>query len=80
MNFKAVLALPKTAGSAQTHKSISYIELFGALYMYISAKDMTVPFKIMKLAEVHDKTEITMGLQSFNSLKLEVFCSSRAFK
>ena len=48
--------------------------------MYICAKDMTVPFKIMKLAEVHDKTEITMGLQSFNSLKLEVFCSSRAFK
>ena len=36
MNFKAVLALPKTAGSALTHKSISFIELFGALYMYIS--------------------------------------------
>ena len=25
LNFKAVLALPKTAGSAQTHKSISFI-------------------------------------------------------
>ena len=32
LNFKAVLAIPKTAGSAQTHK----IELFGALYMHIS--------------------------------------------
>ena len=48
--------------------------------LWFLSKDMTVPFKIMKLAEVHDKTEITMGLQSFNSLKLEVFCSSRAFK
>ena len=28
MNFKAVLALPKTACSAQTHKSISFISLF----------------------------------------------------
>ena len=28
--------LPKTAGSAQTHKSISFIWMFGALYMYIS--------------------------------------------
>ena len=36
MNFRADLALPKTAGSAQTHKSMSFIELFGALYMYIS--------------------------------------------
>ena len=36
MNFKAVLALPKTAPSAQTHKSITSFELFGALYMYIS--------------------------------------------
>ena len=25
LNFKAVLALPKTPGSAQTHKSISFI-------------------------------------------------------
>ena len=48
--------------------------------LWFLSKDMTVPFKIMKLAEVHDKTEITMGLQGFNSLKLEVFCSSRAFK
>ena len=31
MNFQAVLALPKTAGSTQTNKSISSLELFGAL-------------------------------------------------
>ena len=41
MNFKAVLALPKTAGSAKTHKSVSSIELFGALYMNISAGHMS---------------------------------------
>ena len=34
--FKAFLALPKTASSAQTHKSVSSFELFGALYMYIA--------------------------------------------
>ena len=45
-NFKAVLALPKTAGSAQTHKSISSIELFGALCMYISAPSPLVVFFI----------------------------------
>ena len=31
LNFRAVLVLPKVAGSAQTHKS-----MFGALYLYIS--------------------------------------------
>ena len=34
----SALVLAKTAHSAQTHKSISLFELFGALYMYISAK------------------------------------------
>ena len=37
MNFKAVLVLPKTAGSAHTHKSISFIWIvWSTLYMYIS--------------------------------------------
>ena len=36
LNFKAVLALPKMARSAQTHQNISFIfELFGALYTYV---------------------------------------------
>ena len=45
MNFRAVLALPKTAGSALTHKSISFIELFGALYMYISGYNLKMTSK-----------------------------------
>ena len=36
LNFKAVLALPKTAHSAQTHKSITFIWIFwGTLYVYL---------------------------------------------
>ena len=36
LNFKAVLALPKMAGSAQTHKSISFIWiLWSTLYVYL---------------------------------------------
>ena len=36
LNFKAVLALPKTANSAQTHKSISYIWIvWSTLYVYL---------------------------------------------
>ena len=36
MNFRLVLVLSKTAGSAQAHKSMSFIWKYGALYMYIS--------------------------------------------
>ena len=36
MNFKAVLELPKTAWSAQTHKSISFIWIvWSTLYVYL---------------------------------------------
>ena len=36
MNFKAVLALPKTARSAQTHKRISFIWIvWSTLYVYL---------------------------------------------
>ena len=36
MNFRAVLALPKTAGSAQTHKSMSFIWIvWSTLYVYL---------------------------------------------
>ena len=36
LNFKAVLVLPKTAGSAQTHKSISFIWIvWSTLYVYL---------------------------------------------
>ncbi len=38
LNSKAVLALPETASSAQTHKIYVSYELFGALYMYISGE------------------------------------------
>ena len=35
-NFKAVLVLPNTAGSAQTHKSISFIWIvWSTLYVYL---------------------------------------------
>ena len=34
MNFRAVLALPKTAGSAQAHKVWVSFELFGVLGIY----------------------------------------------
>ena len=34
LNFKAVLALPKTARSAQTHKSIIFIWMFRVLGVY----------------------------------------------
>ena len=36
LNFKTVLALPKTAGSAQTHESISFIWIiWSTLYVYL---------------------------------------------
>ena len=36
MNFKAVLVLPKTAGSVQTHKSITFIWIvWSTLYVYL---------------------------------------------
>ena len=36
MNFRAVLVLPKTAGSAQTHKSMSFIWIvWSTLYVYL---------------------------------------------
>ena len=36
LNLKAVLALPKTAGSAQTHKSIYSIWIdWSTLYVYL---------------------------------------------
>ena len=39
LNSKAVLALPKMAHSAQTHKIISLFESFGAFYIYVSEGD-----------------------------------------
>ena len=40
MNFKAVLALPKTACSAQTDKSISFIWIvWSTLYVYLCLND-----------------------------------------
>ena len=42
MNFKAVLALPKTAHSAQTHKSISFIWIvWSTLYVYLCNQHKT---------------------------------------
>ena len=39
MNFIAVLVLPKTAGSAQTHKSISFTWIvWSTLYVYLCPK------------------------------------------
>ena len=39
LNFRAVLVLPKTAGSAQTHKSMSFIWIvWSTLYVYLWAK------------------------------------------
>ena len=36
LNFRAVLVLPKTVGSAQTHKSMSFIwTLWSTLYVYL---------------------------------------------
>ena len=40
LNFKAVLALPKTARSAQTHKSISFIWMFRVLGVYNFGPDI----------------------------------------
>ena len=38
--FRAVLVLPKTAGSAQTHKSMSFIWIvWSTLYVYLWAAD-----------------------------------------
>jgi hypothetical protein len=54
LNFRAVLALPKTACSAQTHKSIKVsVELFGALYMYISGLGYKSDFANSKLLWPH---------------------------
>ena len=39
MNFRAVLVLPKTAGSAQTHKTMSFIWIvWSTLYVYLWGK------------------------------------------
>ena len=46
LNFKAVLALPKTAGSAQTHKSISFIWIvWSALYVYLWGEHKVITLK-----------------------------------
>jgi len=45
LNFKAVLVLPKTAGSAQTHKSISFIWIvWSTLYGVISGSNAEANF------------------------------------
>ena len=50
MNFKAVLVLPKTAGSAQTHKSVSFIWIvWSTQYVYL--------WRIPQIASTDELTE-----------------------
>ena len=50
MNFKAVLALPKMACSAQTHKSISFIWIiWSTLYVYLCPQFKTNNKNLVKL-------------------------------
>ena len=45
LDFKAVLALPKTACSAQTHKSISFIRIvWSTLYVYLCLQTGNAPY------------------------------------
>ena len=62
LNFRAVLVLPKMAGSAQTHKSMSFIRIvWSTLYVYL-------------WLEVEASMEMTFGLwwgsYSWNNWKI----------
>ena len=52
LNFKAVLVLPKMAGSAQTHKSMSFIWIvWSTLYVYLWAEiELCCPINIHKFS------------------------------
>ena len=65
MYFKAVLALPKTARSAQTHKSISFIWIvWSTLYVYLWSRLQT-----LQVATKNVKIHCTDGFR--NDTKVE---------
>ena len=61
MNFRAVLPQPKTAHSAQTHKSITFIWIvWSTLYVYLWEKEGTYAFT--KLRYVGRKNTVNFEL------------------
>ena len=69
MNFKAVLALPKTARSAQTHKSISFIWIvWSTLYVYLCSSPRKVKVDLCMIKGSKDLIYLTL-------LYFIVFCT-----
>ena len=60
LTFRAVLVLPKTAGSAQTHKSMSFIWIvWSTLYVYFWLEfEIDLPFEIFWY-EIKEKSNIS---------------------
>ena len=72
MNFKAVLALPKKAGSAQTYKSISFIWIvWSTLYVYLWITPKSEP----KYVYFHQKLSIKLILDISN-VRNQIFFSN----
>ena len=60
LNFRAVLVLPKTAGSAQTHKSMSFIWIvWSTLYVYLCLESQKF-FSITRTIFSHSILEILL--------------------
>ena len=88
MNFKAVLALPKTARSAKTHKNISFISIvWSTLYMYIylwiqlwkSEVSSQSNCKLLEILQTHQKNYFGSTLVANKDLYL-LFTSLNCFQ
>ena len=57
LNFEAVLVLPKTAGSAQTHNSISFIWIvWSTVYLCHSPKQLSIPLNKLPYSKFRTTT------------------------
>ena len=66
LNFRAVLLLPKTAGSAQTHKSYEFIfELFGVKSKFYKKRGATFFYDITRKLGPLDFTQYRSKSSSF---------------
>ena len=73
MNFKAVLVLPNTARSAQTHKSISFNYIvWSTLYVYLWLKSGLFPIKDWFI-KMQTRTVVSILLFGFEFLWISLY-------
>ena len=72
-NFIAILVLPKTAGSAQTHKSMSFIWIvWSTLYVYLCIQDqLYIPFRIFRGFFLQTQSWSYVRFYSYNFIDLK---------